>query len=67
MRERLVQGIAHEGIMMGVNTWAAFAGTDAAAVIDGDFAMTEGELQTVLKAMRKEGIRRRRSSSHKCR
>jgi hypothetical protein len=41
---------------MGVNTWAAFAGRDAEAVIDGDFAMTESELQTVLKAMRKEGI-----------
>jgi hypothetical protein len=44
------------GKEMGVNTWAAFAGKDAEAVIDGDFAMTEGELQTVLKAMRKEGI-----------
>ena len=41
---------------MGVNTWAAFAGTDEEAVVDGDFAMTESELQTVLKAMRKEGI-----------
>ena len=41
---------------MGVNTWAAFAGRDADAVIDGDFAMTENELQTVLKAMRQEGI-----------
>jgi phosphotransferase system IIB component len=44
------------GKEMGVNTWAAFAGKDAEAVIDGDFAMTENELQTVLKAMRKEGI-----------
>ena len=41
---------------MGVNTWAAFAGSDEAAVIDGDFAMLENELQPVLKAMRKEGI-----------
>lgn len=41
---------------MGVNTWAAFAGTDDEAVVDGDFAMTENELQTVLRAMRKEGI-----------
>ena len=32
------------------------AGTDEKAVVDGDFAMTESELQTVLKAMRKEGI-----------
>ena len=44
------------GKEMGVNTWAAFAGRDAEAVIDGDFAMTENELQTVLKAMRTEGI-----------
>ena len=44
------------GDEMGVNTWAAFAGTDEEAVVDGDFAMTESELQTVLKAMRKEGI-----------
>lgn len=41
---------------MGVNTWAAFAGTDDEAVIDGDFAMREGELQTVLKSMRSSGI-----------
>ncbi|MBL8882386.1 MAG: DUF1259 domain-containing protein [Hyphomicrobium sp.] len=41
---------------MGINTWAAFAGTDDNAVVDGDFAMTESELQTVLKAMRKQGI-----------
>lgn len=41
---------------MGVNTWAAFAGTDEEAMVDGDFAMHEDELQPVLKAMRKEGI-----------
>jgi hypothetical protein len=41
---------------MGVNTWAAFAGSDDNAVVDGDFAMTEAELQTVLKSMRHEGI-----------
>jgi hypothetical protein len=41
---------------MGVNTWAAFAGTDAEAVVDGDFAMLEPELQTVLKTMRHDGI-----------
>jgi hypothetical protein len=44
------------GSEMGVNTWAAFAGTDDEAIIDGDFAMAEGELQSVLKAMRREGI-----------
>lgn len=41
---------------MGVNTWAAFAGTDENALVDGDFAMTKGELQGVLKALRKAGI-----------
>jgi hypothetical protein len=43
-------------LQLGINTWAAFAGTDDQAVVDGDFAITDGELQTVLKAMRKEGI-----------
>jgi len=41
---------------MGVNTWAAFAGSDGQAVVDGDFAMLEPELQGVLKALRRAGI-----------
>jgi hypothetical protein len=41
---------------MGVNTWAAFAGTDDNAVVDGDFAVTEDELQPALKALRAVGI-----------
>jgi len=44
------------GSTMGVNTWAAFAGSDAQAVVDGDFAMREDELQGVLKALRKADI-----------
>ena len=44
------------GNEMGVNTWAAFAGSDRQAVVDGDFAMLESELQTVLKTMRASGI-----------
>ena len=44
------------GNEMGVNTWAAFAGSDEQAVVDGDFAMHENELQPVLRAMRAEGI-----------
>jgi hypothetical protein len=44
------------GKAMGVNTWAAFAGTDDNAVVDGDFAMTEDELQPVLKSLRQSGI-----------
>jgi hypothetical protein len=48
----------HEmGNAMGVNTWAAFAGSDDQAVVDGDFAMYEGEVQGVLKALRHSGIR----------
>jgi hypothetical protein len=41
---------------MGVNTWAAFAGRDDNAVVDGDFAVTEDELQAVLKSLRKDKI-----------
>jgi hypothetical protein len=44
------------GKAMGVNTWAALAGSDDQAVIDGDFAMLESELQPVLKSLRKSGI-----------
>ena len=40
------------GNTMGVNTWAAFAGSADEAVVDGDFAMKESELQPVLKALR---------------
>jgi hypothetical protein len=48
----------HEmGNAMGVNTWAAFAGSDDQAVVDGDFAMYEAEVQGVLKALRRAGIR----------
>ncbi len=44
------------GAAMGVNTWVAFAGSNAAAVVDGDFAMLESELQDVLRALRGAGI-----------
>ncbi|GFE57575.1 DUF1259 domain-containing protein [Geobacter sp. AOG1] len=44
------------GKEMGINTWAAFAGTDSKAVVDGDFAMLEPELQEVLKTLRRAGI-----------
>jgi len=47
---------AKAGKQMGVNTWAAFAGTDTNALVDGDFAMTTDELQPVLKTLRKAGI-----------
>ena len=41
---------------MGVNTWAAYAGTDDNAVVDGDFAVLEDEVQPVLKSLRGSGI-----------
>jgi hypothetical protein len=44
------------GKEMGVNTWAAFAGADDDAVVDGDFAVLETELQDVLKSLRKSGV-----------
>jgi hypothetical protein len=44
------------GNAMGVNTWAAFAGSNEQAVVDGDFAMRESELQPVLTALRRAGI-----------
>ena len=44
------------GKEMGVNTWAAFYGSDEHAIVDGDFVTFEGELQPVLKALRSNGI-----------
>ena len=41
---------------MGLNTWAAFFGTDASAVVAGDVAMRDAEVTPVLKALRDNGI-----------
>jgi hypothetical protein len=41
---------------MGLNTWAAFTGTQEDAVIAGDVAMLESEVTPVLKALRKNGL-----------
>jgi len=41
---------------MGLNTWAAFVGTDDKAAIAGDVAMLAGEVTPVLKALRKNGL-----------
>jgi hypothetical protein len=35
---------------MGLNTWAAFTGTDGDAMVAGDVAMLEPELTPVLKS-----------------
>ncbi|MCX6611594.1 MAG: DUF1259 domain-containing protein, partial [Acidobacteria bacterium] len=44
------------GNQMGVNTWAAFAGSEESALVDGDFAMTADEILPVLKALRAANI-----------
>jgi hypothetical protein len=41
---------------MGLNTWAAFTGSDADAMVAGDVAMLDAEVQPVLKALRAHGI-----------
>jgi Domain of Unknown Function (DUF1259) len=41
---------------MGLNTWAAFVGTQEDAAIAGDVAMLENEITPVLKALRKNGL-----------
>ena len=41
---------------MGLNTWAAFVGSDQDAAIAGDVAMLENEVTPVLKTLRKNGI-----------
>jgi len=41
---------------MGLNTWAAFYGNDADAVVAGDVAMRDSEVTAVLKALRANGI-----------
>ncbi len=44
------------GKAMGINTWAVFAGSNEKAIVEGDFAMLEPELQGVLKALRGASI-----------
>jgi hypothetical protein len=41
---------------MGLNTWAAFVGTDEHAAVAGDVAMLEQEVTSVLKALRSHGL-----------
>ncbi len=41
---------------MGLTSWAAFAGNNDNAFVDGDFAVLEGELQPVLRALRAADI-----------
>lgn len=41
---------------MGLNTWAAFVGTNDDAAVAGDIAMLENEVNPVLKALRANGL-----------
>jgi hypothetical protein len=41
---------------MGLNTWAAFFGSDTNAEIAGDVAMLAHEINPVLRALRKNGL-----------
>jgi len=41
---------------MGLNTWAAFVGTDEHAAVAGDVAMLQQEVTPVLKTLRSHGI-----------
>jgi hypothetical protein len=54
-RDGSMHGIKVGG-SMGLTTWAAFVGADEVATVDGDFIMTAGEVQPVLKALRKANI-----------
>jgi hypothetical protein len=54
-RPAMMHGVRIDNTM-GVNTWAAFAGSDDNAVVDGDFAVTGDELQPVLKSLLKDKI-----------
>ncbi len=54
------QGVKMSGVeltaSMGLNTWAAFVGTNERAHVAGDVAMTAGEVNKVIRELRKGGI-----------
>ncbi len=50
-----MHGVEVDG-SMGLTTWAAFSGSDALAVADGDFIMTAPEVQPVLHGLRAVGF-----------
>jgi Domain of Unknown Function (DUF1259) len=53
---KVVEMGARINARMGLNTWAAFTGTDDKAAVAGDVAMLESEVTPVLKALRKNGL-----------
>ena len=52
----LVDHGARINARMGLNTWAAFTGSDSDAMVAGDVAMLASEVNLVLKALRSNGI-----------
>lgn len=44
------------GKNMGINSWAAFAGSDDRAIVVGDLALFQEELHNVLKSFKHDGI-----------
>ena len=52
----LVEHGAKINARMGLNTWAAFAGSDSDAMVAGDVAMLASEVNAVLKTLRSHGI-----------
>src|SRR5207247_5602743 len=53
---KLTETGAPSNARMGLNTWAAFVGTNDNAAVAGDVAMVAKEVTPVLKALRKNGI-----------
>ncbi len=53
---KLVEMGAPINSRMGLNTWAAFYGSDADSVVAGDVAMLDREVQPVLKVLRAHNI-----------
>ncbi len=52
------------GASMGLASWAAFFGTDDLAAVDGEVMTTAGELQQVLRALRRAGLQVTAISHH---
>lgn len=54
------KGVKDHGVevtsSMGLNSWAAFVGTNEQAHVAGDVAMTGGEVNKVIRALRERGI-----------
>ena len=61
-RQRTMHGVA-VGKEMGINTWAAFAGSDDEAVVDGDFAMLRASCRRCSRRCARKASTSSRSTS----